>query len=210
MTQTLAVPKAGEAPLSSKAEQVIEAATQLFMEQGYGATSMDAVAKLAGVSKATLYAHFASKEALFEVIIGRACVRHSETLSRPGIEQEDLRATLVQIGRDFVSFVMTDAALAIYRVIIAEAARFPELGRIFFESGPRLTLGRFAAFLAKAGEQGHLRIADPRRAAEQFIGMLKGELHLRRLLALTPPPTAAEVEAQVTSAVDTFLRAHRP
>jgi len=205
-----AAPRAGEAPLSTKAEQVIDAATRLFMEQGYGATSMDAVAKLAGVSKATLYAYFASKEALFDEIIGRACLRHSETLSRPGIEQEDLRATLTQIGRDFVSFVMTDAALAIYRVIIAEAPRFPELGRSFYESGPRITLDRFAAFLGKACERGQLRIAAPRRAAEQFIGMLKGELHLRRLLSLTPPPSAEQVEAQVTAAVDTFLRAHRP
>src|SRR5690242_7178872 len=99
---------------SPKGQQILAAAGRRFMAQGYGATSMDGVAREAGVSKATLYAHFASKQELFAAIIGAACRRHAETLSTPDLEHHDLRDALRQIGREFLDLLLSPNAVAIY------------------------------------------------------------------------------------------------
>jgi len=199
---------AADAP-SRKEQQILSAAGALFMAQGYGATSMDAIAREAGVSKATLYARFRNKEDLFGAIIAAACRRHAESLSGPEIGHTNVGAALRRMARDFLTHVLSPQAAAIYRIVIAEGPRFPELGRIFYDSGPRLTLDRLTSYLGRAGERGLLRIAEPRVAAEQFAGMLKGDLHLRHLLGLAEAPKAAELDAVVDKAVGAFLRAYR-
>jgi AcrR family transcriptional regulator len=199
---------AGALP-NRKEQQILGAAGALFMAQGYGATSMDAIARKAGVSKATLYARFRDKEDLFAAIISAACRRHAESLSGPEIEQGDVGAALRRMARDFLMLLLSPQAGAIYRIVIAEGPRFPELGRVFYESGPRRTLDRLASYLRHADAQGLLRIAEPRSAAEQFAGMLKGDLHLRHLLGLAETPKAAELDRLVDGAVGAFLRAYR-
>jgi AcrR family transcriptional regulator len=196
-------------PTSRKEQQILIAAGALFMAQGYGATSMDAIAREAGVSKATLYARFRNKEDLFGAIIAAACRRHAESLSGPEIEHTDVGAALRRMARDFLTLLLSPQAGAIYRIVIAEGPRFPELGRIFYDSGPRRTLDRLASYLGRADERGLLRIAEPRVAAEQFAGMLKGDLHLRHLLGLAEAPNGAELDSLVDKAVGAFLRAYR-
>jgi len=197
-----------EASTSPKAQQILHAAAEIFMEQGYGAASMDAIARAAGVSKATLYAHFSGKEELFAAIVGCECRRHTETLSAPDIDQSDVRATLTQIGRNFLDLLLSPRALAIYRIVVAEAPRFPELGRAYYASGPAVVLDRLAAYLHGVATRGLLAVPDPRRAAEQFVGMLRGPLHLRRLLGIAGEPPTDDIDRAVKSAVDVFLRAH--
>src|SRR5258707_15768776 len=105
---------------SAKALQILDAAGRIFMEQGYGATSMDAVAREAGVSKATLYAHFTNKEQLFGERIAAGTRRHSEGLTLPDIADKDVRAALIHFGREFLKILLSPQGLAIYRVVIAE------------------------------------------------------------------------------------------
>ena len=195
---------------SVKARQILDAAKRLFMEQGFGDVSMDAIARDAGVSKATLYAHFASKQVLLAAIVRAECRRHAEALIAPDIAHEDVRTALRYFGRAFLTLLFSPGALAMYRIIFAESQRFPELGRIFYESGPRLTLTNATAYLRQATERGELNASDPSLAAEHLIAMLKGVRDHRCLLGVAEPLTQEEIERRVDSTIDVFLRAYAP
>ncbi|MFO1058522.1 MAG: TetR/AcrR family transcriptional regulator [Dongiaceae bacterium] len=200
---------AGEEGLSPKAQQILAAAGRSFLEQGYGATSMDGIARLAGVSKATLYAHFSGKDMLFAAVVEAECRQLSLGLdAAPPFEAGDLRAALVRVARQFIERLLSSRAFAIYRMVIAETPRFPELGRIFFESGPERMIGRVADFLAAADARGLIAVPAPRRAAMQFIGLIRGHNYLRPLLGLAPVPES-ELGPYIESCVDLFLAGHR-
>ena len=199
-----------EAPPSAKARQILSAAREVFMAEGYGAASMDAIARAAGVSKATLYAHFAGKEDLFAAIVAAECERHAEVLSATDVDRLEVRAALVLIGRSFLDLILSPQALAIYRVVVAESGRFPELGRAFYASGPSRVLTRLAAYLGRVTEQGALSVPDPLLAAEQFIGMTRGAAYLRRLLGVAVGASEPDPGTVVDSAVEVFMRAYAP
>jgi TetR/AcrR family transcriptional repressor of mexJK operon len=191
-----------------KRRQVVEAAARLFMAQGYGATSMEAIARAAGVSKATLYAYFPGKDALFAAIVGEACARESE--GRPcclRADEVDLAGALVSLGEGYLSFLFREEVLAIQRVVMAEGPRFPELGRAFYESGPRRMIDWLAGWFAALQERGALRAGDAEVAAEQFLSLLRSTAVLRQMLRLPPAPDAAEIARIAAAAADTFLRA---
>ncbi len=193
---------------SPKRQSVLEAAMTLFMAQGYGAVSMDAIARAAGVSKATLYAYFSSKDQLFATIIGEAC-RQKMVISDLLLDSgNDIRAVLTALARHVLGFLLEERALSIHRVVISESMRFPELGRAFYENGPVQFYRVFGDWLAQRTTEGQLAVCDPGRAAEQFIGLLRGGLYLRATLGLRPPPTEADIDATVAAAVDTFMKAY--
>jgi len=201
--QSAAAPEADS--VNPKAQQILAAARQVFIEQGYGPASMDLIARTAGVSKATLYAHFTGKDALFAAMVGAECRRMSAVLETPAFDESDIRAALRQIAGQFIDHLMTGRALAIYRIVVAETPRFPEVGRIFFEAGPNRLLGRVADFLRRAGERGVLTVPAPRAAAAQFIGMVRGEIYLRRLLGLEPAAAEGELDRHIDACVELFL-----
>ena len=193
-----------------KQRDIAEAATRLFIEQGYAPVSMDAIARAAGVSKATLYSYFASKERLFANLVGVACSRSGAALGPLADGSADLRATLTELGNRALRYLLQKQSLAIYRVVMAESARFPELGRVFYESGAAISRRSFAAWVERQMAAGKLVARDPGLAAEQFMGLLRTHLHMRALLGIGPPPTEAEIETTVAAAVETFLRAYTP
>jgi TetR/AcrR family transcriptional repressor of mexJK operon len=194
---------------SPKRQLVLEAATSLFMAHGYGAVSMDAIARAAGVSKATLYAYFSSKDRLFATIIGEAC-RQNIAVGNflPGGET-DVQAGLTTFAGNTLRFLLEERSLAIHRVVISESLRFPELGRAFYDNGPGVFRGVFGDWLAGQTAAGRLAVPDPALAADQFIGLLRGGLYLRATLGLTPP-SEAEIDDAVGSAVAAFVRAYAP
>ncbi|MCW3475458.1 TetR/AcrR family transcriptional regulator [Limobrevibacterium gyesilva] len=196
--------------ISPKRRQVLEAAADLFMANGYGSVSMEAVARAANVSKATLYAYFESKDQLFATIVGEACRRNTVNDENFPAEVEDIRAELHKIGVRVLGFLLQERTLAIFRVAVAESGRFPELGRAFITNGPQAFRDRFAAWVAAQAAAGHLVAADTHVAAEQFMALLRAGLFLRATLALPPAPTGADIDATVAAAVETFLRAFGP
>jgi TetR/AcrR family transcriptional regulator, mexJK operon transcriptional repressor len=207
-TQTVAHPPEDLAA-NPKVRQIVEAARRLFMADGYGATSMDAIARDAGVSKATLYSHFTNKAELFAAIIGGECQRFAHMLWSPEAEAGDVRSVLLQLARAKVEFTRSPGPRAIYRIVVGESGRFPELGRVFYENGPRRVLERVAGYLRDATAKGLLNVPHPRLAAEQLFGMVHGADHLRRLLGVDDPK-APDVDQIVESAVEIFLKAYGP
>jgi len=199
---------ATEAP--SRAERITAAARQLFLTRGYGEASMDAVARAAGVSKATVYAHFASKEELFSAIIAAECRLHARLLASPSITQLGVEQALTQVGREYLTLVLSPVALCVYRTVIGESRRFPDLGRIFYSSGPAEVERLVAEYLDGAGRRGLLAIDDPALAADLFLSMVRGQTHLRCVLSERPAPADAELERMVAAAVSRFIRAYQP
>lgn len=208
MSQTEAIPDRVEQ--TPKQRGIADAATRLFMAQGYADVSMDAIARAAGVSKATLYAYFASKERLFASLVGDACRVSGPASVELSDGEADVRATLATLADRTLHFMFQERSLAIYRVVIAEAARFPELGSAFYERGPAISRRNLTVWLQRQMAAGRLRQADSEIAAEQFMGLLRTHLQMRALLGVGPPPTEAEIQTTAQAAVDTFMRAYAP
>ncbi|MBU0724375.1 MAG: TetR/AcrR family transcriptional regulator [Alphaproteobacteria bacterium] len=199
-----------EPATGSKPAQILAAARAEFLRQGFAATSMDAIARAATVSKATVYAHFGNKEDLFAAMVASNCRRIAETLAEETLEGLPVREALTQIGRQFLAFLLSPDTQAIYRVVVAETPRFPDLGRRFYAAGPQNTRGRIAFYLERIASRGLIRIDDPARATEMFLGMVVGHRHLRRVLGLDAPAGEAEMAEAVGRAVDAFLKVYPP
>lgn len=192
---------------SPKRRQIARAAEALFLTHGYGAVSMDAVARQAGVSKATLYAHFASKDVLFAGIV---CDKGDDNPLEESLFPDsvpDLRAALLAIGQRLLRYLLRERTLAIVRVAIAESVRFPELGLAFYANGPQRSCDRFRAWLETLSAQGLVHAPDKLAATHQFVALLRSDAFLRATLGVPPPPGDDEIDATVTSAVETWLRA---
>jgi AcrR family transcriptional regulator len=196
-----------EMPVASKAESILAAAKRSFLQNGFGAVSMDAIAREAGVSKATVYAHFTGKEELFGAVIGGECEQYLADFSAGELDPADVRASLTTLGRRFLELLLSPDAIALHRIILGEVSRFPALGEVFWRAGPERNLLQIETFLRAATAAGSLQIPDPRRAAEQFVGLVRGETQLRHLLRLEAVAGRRRVRALVDAAVDTFVRA---
>lgn len=209
MSNVLAADLASVPAASPKRRAILDAAATLFCGQGYGAVSMDAVAKASGVSKATLYAHFTGKDALFaEIVANRLAQVKAETEMGAPHDVPPPEA-LRKMARHWLRFMLAPRTLAIYRIVIGEGARFPNLARAFHAAGPDQGRAWLSGWIAGEVARGRLRPdTDPRRAAEQMIGLLRGDLYLRNVLGLASEPTDAEIEDVVNAAADTFLRAY--
>jgi AcrR family transcriptional regulator len=204
----IAIPTA-EPVGSPKRRQVQVAAEELFLAHGYGVVSMDQVARRAGVSKATLYAHFPSKDVLFATIVADKGTDGVlvDDLFPP--DTEDLRAALAAIGLRVLRFMLRERTLAIYRIAIAESQRFPELGRAFHDNGPQRFCDRFCLWLGQLAERKLVHTPDVTTAAQQFMALLRSGVFLRRSLALPPDASEQEITDTVRAAVETWLLAYQ-
>jgi TetR/AcrR family transcriptional repressor of mexJK operon len=179
-----------------KHERILAAGTEAFLERGFAGTSMDLVARQAGVSKVTVYTHFHSKEALFGAIIDGLAGRLMRRIDQLAVGDLPPGTALRQFGRKYLELALAASSIALHRVVVAESARIPALGPLIFERGPSQVVSSLAGFLARRKE---LRVADPRLAAEQFLGMVLGHGQLRLLLNARP---AADVRGSIAEVVD--------
>jgi AcrR family transcriptional regulator len=193
---------------SQKNAQILTAAARLFREHGYGATSMDAVALTAGVSKATVYAHFADKQELFEAIVSSEDAERSSGWLEKFGTAGNLRARLSRLARAVLDLLLAPDTIATHRMVAAEATRFPEIGHAYYENGAVRLLQRLEEIFTLAMEAGELRRAHPRRAAEQFVGLVRGDLQLRSMLGVESGSAESTIETVLRSGVDTFYRAY--
>ena len=190
-------------------EEILDGATEVFLEEGFTGTSLDAVIARVGGSKRAIYSHFGGKKELFEAIVQRVS-SHPLAAIAPGlVEGRDIEDALVDFGKRAVTALMTPSTLALYRLVVAEGARFPELARAFFENGPGRASHGLATALEAFARRGELDLKSARLAAEHFIGMLRDDLHLKVVLGVREPPSAAEINRTVREAVRIFLNGCR-
>lgn len=183
--------------------RILGAAAEAFMEKGYRA-SIDDIAARAGVVKQTLYNHFERKDLLFREVIRNGTLAILVTLEG---DDDDLRQALLRFAVGFRRKTLSPEGLAMFRAIVAEAPRFPELATSFYAAGPEHALATVAAFLGKAMDAGKLRRDDPRFAAEMLLGMLQSHDRTRGLINLEV--NLNNDVAKIEKIVDCFLSAYR-
>ncbi|HIJ39169.1 MAG TPA: TetR/AcrR family transcriptional regulator [Rhodospirillaceae bacterium] len=193
---------------TSKRQSILAAARQIFLENGYGKASMDAVAARAAVSKATIYAHFSSKRVLFEAIIGQRC----EAIFAPiGLPENitDGRQALLHLATHFLTQILAPEAISIHRVVVGESPHLPEVGEAFYAAGPAVAHQRVARLFGELGRLGYLALPEAQIPVitDLFLAMLKGDIHTRALLNL--PPGHRTVQTMAEAAVDLVLARYR-
>jgi len=193
---------------SPKREAILAAGQSLFLQFGYGAVTMDAIAETANVSKRTVYSHFANKEALFAGVMTAMCDLLGGSALPTEIPEAPPEEVLALFGHKFVNLVTSPNGVALFRIVVGESARFPELGAAFFETGPKRLVAFIATYLHEQNRNGTLRVPEPENAAMQFLDLAKSGVHLRLILGIGSKPTEAEKEQAVAKAVALFLSAH--
>ena len=183
----------------------------MFLAQGYAATSMSEIAGRLGGSKGTLYNYFPSKEALFAAFMTDACADPANAVfaNLPPIGA-DLRAALIELGEGLLNFLSREPTLSIHRLVVAEAGRFPELGRVFYETGPRRGEERIAVYLGAAMGAGQLRPGDARDAGRWFRDLILSDIYTRRLWGVADDCGPGAIRAHCARAVEIFLTAFGP
>ena len=190
----------------ARRELILDVAQEVFLEEGFANTSMSVIAARLGGSKGTLYNYFKSKDDLFNAYVERRCLWQDEIFASP-VAGETPEETLRRIGRSYLTRVLTDFNLRNFRLIVAEAARSPEIGQIFYEAGPQKGASRVAELLTGMAEAGHLDLDNPREASHQFLGMVQNRYFKARLCNAIPELTQKQIEDEAALAAKTFLRA---
>ena len=193
---------------AAKREQILAGAMTFFMREGFAATSMELIAKEAGVSKGTLYNHFDSKQSLFSTIIERECARIRGQVFDLDTTDGPPEVVLMNVGIGFIMSILDPHAMSLYRNLMAESARFPELGQLFMQSGHDPGSQSLGRYLRRLANDGVLSLdEDEVHAAYQFIALcdagLADQAHMRGV-----QPMPQQVQARVASAVRVFLKAY--
>jgi AcrR family transcriptional regulator len=199
-------PPAGQDP--KKRRQITDAAHKVFLSQGYDVTSMEEIARVAGVSKATLYVYFKDKEELFVAITRESGSRLTAPIFTLDPGDHDVRAVLRRIGCGLAAIVTNPPVVRALRMIITMGDRIPELGKNYYEQGPVMGLARLSEYLGQQVEHGILKINDTHLAAAQFVEMAQATLSRPLLFGTGQTPNEERINYVVEAAVETFMAAY--
>ena len=195
---------------SAKRRQILEGAREVFMAEGFDGASMNDVARVAGVSKGTLYVYFSSKEQLFETLIRERKRQQAERMLSSRFESADMRVALTEFGCELIAMMARPEHMATLRMVIAAAGKFPQIGRAFFEAGPCFGVRLLSAYLRRMADEGRLSIEDFDRAAWQFLDLCKSETLMPLLFRVVDEVPPERIRATIEAAVDMFLAIYAP
>jgi TetR/AcrR family transcriptional repressor of mexJK operon len=215
MERRKAIKTAGRGGRPSRADalrlrqRILEVATELFLAEGYGSTSIEAVAARAGISKRTLYHRFDDKSALFAAVVHEIIAQIRPPAGVPLIEGATLHDVLRRLAGMILRAALSPKALALHRLVTAESARFPELVRAVHGDGStREATTLISGLLARDLRDSKLNADNRAFAAQQFIFMIVS-LPQRRAVGYGTPMTAAELDAWADKTVALFLNGCR-
>jgi len=197
----------------AKRRAILDVAHDVFLARGYAATSMSEIAAKVGGSKGTLYNYFRSKEELFVALMNDACVAQAAIYFDPLPPIGDgkgVRESLIDLGVTLLQFLLNSDIVALHRLVVAEVDRFPELGRLFYETGPKRGEARFTEIFREAMAAGRLPPADPRMVGQRLKDLVMSDIYNRRLWGVLEGFGAAALRAHVEESVDVFLMAFGP
>ena len=189
----------------AKRAALLKIATELFVAKGYEGVSVDAIVARAGGTKTNVYKHFGGKAELFAAVVKELGVQALQPLDGIDLEAVGPHDALRQIGRCYLTALLTQNSVRQHRMIVGESARFPSVSKRWFKAGPDYARDEIATYFEKAQKAGRLHGPEPRRMAGLFLDMLSGEQLLRQLIAGTPPPKPGEINKLVDDAVEVFL-----
>ena len=190
-----------------KRETILECAMPLFLKHGYEGTSMSMISAATGGSKATLYAYFPAKEALFTALMLFAWNRQGLEPQSPmsAATAEHARGWLTNWVGEYLRHLHDEAVLALHRLLIAEAGRFPHLAREAYAAGPVASLRQLSNDLSLLARKGFVQAADFNEAARVLRALAKAGSFDTRLWTLSSPPSSVDMQAEAQLVVDHFL-----
>ena len=205
--------RSGGRPSKAEAEQLAhrieDAAADLFFSLGYGATTIEAVAKRARVSKRTLYDRFEDKPALFSAVVHRTINRMRPPADVPLLRGNNLKSILSGLADLIMHAALSPRAIALHRLIVAESSRFPDLAAVVNNQGAsEEAIGLIAGLLEREAPREKLKLGDATFAARQFLYMLV-TVPQRRAMGLGTAMTSAEVDAWVRDTINLFINGCR-
>jgi len=187
-----------------KRRDILDGALRVFLRQGFNGAGVSEIAAEAAVSKRTLYQYFRSKEDLFTEIVREVSNRIVAPLALDSVGGQEPRAILRKLAQSTASVTVLGEGPALYRMVSAEARRFPQLGRIFLEQGHESGAARLSSYFAQWHKAGALDIPNPKFAADLFFAMVNG-IRVRVLLGTVRAVGESELEEWLDFIVDVFL-----
>ncbi|MCK5325981.1 MAG: TetR/AcrR family transcriptional regulator [Woeseiaceae bacterium] len=204
-----AVTSKNPVPASARGKQrkakILAAATELFLKDGYGETSIDAIVEKSGGSKATLYSFYPTKADLFRAVVDSIVASH-ESVELKSLD--NVRDTLVNFSEERLRVVFSRKHRALMRLIIAERDRFPDIARMYYERGPLRGHTLLRDYFETLIDEGLIDIRSAVEASEFFRGMLMHQRYIDQLYLNAPVPSAEEVSVRARHVVDRFLEAY--
>lgn len=192
-----------------KNTSIIIAASQLFLELGFSGTSMDEVARKAGVSKQTVYSHFSSKEQLFSAAIHAAVERYFPETVLGSLDQHSLEGDLRVVCESYARLLLSPEALALHRVMVTESSKDNRISELFMASGPDEMEEKLLELLNGWVKSGELDIDDTAKASAMLITLIKGRPHFLFSIGLIDDVTEDMIQENVDTAVSVFLTMYR-
>lgn len=194
---------------SSRAQKkqaaILDVATELFLERGYDAVSLDDIVQRIGGSKTTLYSYYGGKEGLFTAMVQNMCHGKLSSFLATDVSHLTPKEGLIALGREFLLVISDLRGRSLFRAMIAEAQRFPELASTFFASGPETAICVFRRAIEHWQKQDLLRQDNAEVLAVQFMGLMMGNFHLKSLLGLVNALTEQQINTWVDRSVEIFL-----
>lgn len=190
---------------SNRRDEIITAAAQVFLATGYGETSIDTVAREAGVSKPTIYKYFDNKEELFLAIVDTISQKLLHPLSEVDLHAKAPVEAMELFGTRFITGMLTDNTVRLFRLMVAEGSRFTELPEAFLTRASRPVRDRLVAYFEEQNKIGTMDIRDTELAVWQFMGLMEQPSFWPVVMRVRPMPNSEEVEYIVKQAIDVFL-----
>jgi TetR/AcrR family transcriptional regulator, mexJK operon transcriptional repressor len=190
----------------AKEQEVLDVATEYFLQHGYRGASINAMARSSGISKESIYRYFSSKQQLFEAVIGRELIEYRRNLHRldATLRSMDLRPALVTVAETILGIITTDRTLALRRLIFDEATRSPEVGQHYYKIGPAQAYSVLESVLETHKYESDFDIPT---LARHFTGLLSWRVTLERQCAVRSQPTQQEIAEISEALVDDFMKA---
>lgn len=184
---------------------ILKAGTEVFLEYGYVSASVDEIVRRAGGSKRTVYKYFGNKEELFAAIVASMAEHIMSPLEAHIGSDSNLQETLESLGKSYLDVLLDADSVAIFRTVVSEGVRFPQLAKTFFLNGPNAAVSRLADYLREQERTGVLKLGDAEAVARQYFGMIRSDLHMRAALGIELPGEEA-IHGEIKRAVKMFLR----
>ena len=207
--RTTATARPAQAAPDDKAAAVLAGARSVFLTHGFSAATTDMIQQAAGVSKATVYARYPTKDALFKAVIEAECDRLLGVVRATEIRSRQLPDVLLALAQAYLKLVLSPDILALFRAVVGEAPRFPALARQFYLVGPHGFNAIVERHLEEAAAAGRVDFSSVglEMAAIHFVNLVRGEAQMQCLTHPGSVPSQAQCDQWASAAVTTFVRA---
>lgn len=209
MSETKQSPGPGRPTDESKTEAILNAARGCFFADGFAETSIETIAKKAGVSKVTIYKRFGDKAGLLEALVKRQADMMRTAIGEMNRDAPDLRTKLTNFGTTLLGFLFHETHFNFDAILATEGKRHPEMTKRFFEAGPGTMRSELAGMLKEAANAGELTIDDPKTAAEDLVSLWKGFPEVELRFGVAKGDSHRRIEKCVSHGIDVFFRAYR-